>query len=105
MDISNKTKHNIFGEKMNKSDLVNAIATSTGFTKALASTILDATTATITNTLKNGEEVKLVGFGRFKVNQRASRNGRNPRTGKDIQIAARNVPSFSAGKTLKDSVN
>lgn len=90
---------------MNKSELVNAIATSTGLTKAAAGRALDATTAAITNTLKKGEAVTLVGFGTFKVSQRAARNGRNPRTGKDIQIAARKAPSFSAGKTLKDAVN
>lgn len=90
---------------MNKSELVNAIATSTGLTKAAAGRTLDATTEAITNTLKKGEAVTLVGFGTFKVSQRAARNGRNPRTGKDIQIAARKAPSFSAGKTLKDAVN
>jgi len=90
---------------MNKSELVNAIATSTGLTKAAAGRTLDATTEAITNTLKKGEAVTLVGFGTFKVSQRAARNGRNPRTGKDIQIAARKAPGFSAGKTLKDAVN
>lgn len=90
---------------MNKSELVNAIATSTGLTKAAAGRAVDATTAAITNTLKKGEAVTLVGFGTFKVSQRAARNGRNPRTGKDIHIAARKAPGFTAGKTLKDAVN
>ncbi len=90
---------------MNKSELVNAIATSTGLTKAAAGRAVDATTAAITNTLKKGEAVTLVGFGTFKVSQRAARNGRNPRTGIDIHIAARKAPGFTAGKTLKDAVN
>jgi DNA-binding protein HU-beta len=90
---------------MNKSELVNAIAASAGLTKAAAARAVDATTAIITKTLIKGEAVTLVGFGTFKVNQRAERNGRNPRTGKDIKIAARKAPSFSAGKTLKDAVN
>jgi nucleoid DNA-binding protein len=90
---------------MNKSELVNAIAISTGLTKADAARAVDATTAAITKTLKKGEAVTLVGFGTFKVSQRAARNGRNPRTGSDIKIAARKAPGFSAGKTLKDAVN
>jgi DNA-binding protein HU-beta len=90
---------------MNKSELVNAIAASAGLTKAATTRAVDATTSTITKTLIKGEAVTLVGFGTFKVNQRAERNGHNPRTGEGIKIAARKTPSFSAGKTLKNAVN
>lgn len=90
---------------MNKSELVNAIVASTGLTKAAATRAVDATTATITNALKKGEAVTLVGFGTFKLTHRAPRTARNPRTGQEIKIAARKAPSFSAGKTLKIAVN
>ena len=90
---------------MNKSELINAIAASTGLTKGDAGRAIDATTATITKTLKKGEAVTLVGFGTFKLTHRAARNGRNPRTGQELKIAARKVPGFSAGKTLKVAIN
>lgn len=90
---------------MNKSELISAIAASTGLTKADAGRAVDATTAAITSTLKKGEAVTLVGFGTFKLANRAARNGRNPRTGQEVKIAARKAPSFSAGKTLKLAVN
>jgi len=90
---------------MNKSELIDAIAASTGLSKAGASRAIDATTAAITTALKKGEAVTLVGFGTFKVTHRAARTGRNPRTGVELQIAARKAPNFTAGKTLKDAVN
>jgi len=90
---------------MNKTELIDAIAASAGLTKADAGRAIDATTVAITNALKKGDAVTLVGFGTFKVTHRAARNGRNPRTGAELKIAARKAPSFSAGKTLKDSVN
>ena len=90
---------------MNKTELIEAIATNAGLTKADAGRAIDATTAAITNALKKGDSVTLVGFGTFKVTHRAARNGRNPRTGAELKIAARKAPTFSAGKTLKDAVN
>ena len=65
----------------------------------------DKKTGAITNTLKSGDSVTLIGFGTFKVSKRAARTGRNPRTGAELKIAASNAPVFSAGKALKDAVN
>ncbi|WP_210498338.1 HU family DNA-binding protein [Vibrio crassostreae] len=90
---------------MNKSQLIDFIAEDAQITKAQAKAALEATVAGITTSLKGGEEVALVGFGTFKVNKRAARTGRNPRTGDEIQIAEANVPSFKAGKALKDACN
>jgi DNA-binding protein HU-beta len=90
---------------MNKSELINAIAASADISKAAAGRALDATTDAITNALKKGDAVTLIGFGTFKVSQRAARTGRNPRTGAELKIAARKAPAFSAGKALKDAVN
>ncbi len=89
---------------MNKSELIDAIAKDADLTKVEAGRALDAMTAAITKALKNGDTVALVGFGTFSVKKRAARTGRNPRTGETIQIKASSVPSFKAGKTLKDSV-
>ena len=90
---------------MNKSDLVDAIADSAGLSKADAGRALDGFVGAITGALKSGQSVSLVGFGTFAVKQRAARTGRNPQTGAEIKIAAANVPSFKAGKALKDAVN
>jgi DNA-binding protein HU-beta len=90
---------------MNKSDLIDAIAASTGLTKADAGRALDATTDNIAGALQKGQSVSLVGFGTFSVKHRAARSGRNPRTGETIQIKASNTPAFKAGKALKDAVN
>lgn len=90
---------------MNKSDLVEAIAASADISKAAAGRALDGTIETIKNALKNGDEVSLVGFGLFCVDERAARTGRNPRTGEAITIKAAKVPKFRAGKGLKDAVN
>lgn len=90
---------------MNKSELIASIATGADISKADAERALNATISTITSELANGSEVALVGFGTFKVNDRAARTGRNPQTGETIQIAAANIPSFKAGKALKDAVN
>jgi len=90
---------------MNKQDLIDAIAKASGLSKAAAGRALDATTATVTKSLKKGDSVTLVGFGTFKVSKRAARNGRNPRTGAAIKIAARKAPVFTAGKALKDALN
>ena len=90
---------------MNKSDLIDAIAASTGLTKADAGRALDATTSNITSALQQGQAVSLVGFGTFSVKHRAARAGRNPRTGESIMIRASNNPAFKAGKAFKDAVN
>ena len=90
---------------MNKQELVGAIADAIGLTKADTEKAVDATFDAITNALKTGEDVRLVGFGSFSVSQRAATTGRNPRTGEAIQIAASKNPKFSAGKGLKDAVN
>ncbi len=89
---------------MNKSDLINSIAEHAKLTKADAGKALDALTTTIANTLKVGSSITLVGFGSFEVKERAERTGRNPQTGQEITIAAAKVPTFKAGKTLKDAV-
>ncbi|MCE1667416.1 DNA-binding protein HU-alpha, partial [Enterobacter hormaechei] len=88
---------------MNKTELVDAIAAGADLTKTQAKAALESTLNAITESLKNGDAVQLVGFGTFKVNHRAERTGRNPQTGKEIKIAAANVPAFSAGKALKDA--
>ncbi len=90
---------------MNKSDLVDAVADSAGLSKADAARALDAVVDTVTDALKAGDSVSLVGFGTFTVRDRAARTGRNPRTGETIQIAASKNPAFKAGKALKDAVN
>lgn len=90
---------------MNKSELIDAIAAAADLSKADAGRALDATIESITGALKGGDSVSLVGFGTFAVKQRAAREGRNPQTGKTIQIAAATVPGFKAGKALKDAVN
>jgi DNA-binding protein HU-beta len=90
---------------MNKSDLVDAIADSAGLSKADAGRALDAVVDTVTDALKAGDAVSLVGFGTFSVRDRAARTGRNPRTGETIQIKASKNPAFKAGKALKDAVN
>ncbi|MDC9590454.1 MULTISPECIES: nucleoid-associated protein HU-alpha [Xenorhabdus] len=89
---------------MNKTELVDAIAAGADLNKTQAKAALESTLNAITESLKNGDAVQLVGFGTFKVNHRAERTGRNPQTGKEIKIAAANVPAFSAGKALKDAV-
>jgi DNA-binding protein HU-beta len=90
---------------MNKSELIDAIASASGLSKADAGRALDGFTSSITNALKAGDSVSMVGFGTFSVKHRAARAGRNPRTGATIQISASNNPSFKAGKALKDAVN
>ncbi|HHY0508153.1 TPA: HU family DNA-binding protein [Vibrio parahaemolyticus] len=90
---------------MNKSQLVSHIAHTADISKAKADAALSTILEGISDTLSNGDEVALVGFGTFKVNERAARTGRNPRTGEEIHIAAAKVPAFKAGKTLKEAVN
>ncbi|MBO1923983.1 MULTISPECIES: HU family DNA-binding protein [Thiomicrorhabdus] len=90
---------------MNKSELISAIAEESGLTKADAGKALDATVNAITKALSSGDSVAILGFGTFAVGERAARTGRNPQTGKEMQIPAAKVPKFKPGKALKDAVN
>ena len=90
---------------MNKNDLMAAVSTSAGLSKADASRCVETILDTVTNSLKRGEEVRLVGFGTFSVSHRKATTGRNPRTGESIQIPASKRPKFTVGKALKDAVN
>ena len=89
---------------MNKNELVDAVATAASIKKSEAETVIDAVFDSITKELKTGGEVRLTGFGTFVVSNRAATEGRNPRTGEAIKIAARKVPRFRAGKGLKDAI-
>ena len=90
---------------MNKTELIAAVAAAANVTKKEAETVLKAFTDVVTEELKNDGKVQLVGFGTFEVRARGARNGKNPRTGEVIKIAASKVPAFKAGKALKDAVN
>mgnify|MGYP001219251958 CR=1 FL=1 len=90
---------------MNKDDLISQVASSIGISKTDATKAVDAVFSNITGSLKTGKEVRLVGFGTFLVTNRAATTGRNPRTGQSIQIPAKKVPKFRAGKALKETVN
>ncbi|MCW8832386.1 MAG: HU family DNA-binding protein [Colwellia sp.] len=90
---------------MNKGQLVDKIAEGADITKASAGRALDSLMGAVTSELASGGDVALVGFGTFKVSARAARKGRNPQSGAEIQISASNVPSFKAGKALKDTCN
>jgi DNA-binding protein HU-beta len=93
------------GGPMNKNDLIAAVAADKGLTKADAAKAIDGVFDAIAGALKNGDEIRLPGFGNFSVVERAARQGRNPRTGATIEIAASRQPKFKAGKALKDAVN
>lgn len=90
---------------MNKSDLINAMAEDAGITKAAAKKSLESFLENVQNSLKEGNRVSLVGFGSWSVTHREAREGRNPQTGKTINIAAKNVVKFKPGAGLQDSVN
>ena len=90
---------------MNKNDLAEAVAEATDNSKADAAKAVDCVFETISAALKSGDSVQLIGFGSFSVADRAAREGRNPRTGETLQIAASKQPKFKAGKALKDAVN
>ena len=90
---------------MNKSDLIDNIAKKSGLTKAQSTDALNAFIATIGEAMQANDSVSLVGFGTFSVKERQARVGRNPQTKEEIQIPASKVPSFKAGKSLKDMVN
>ena len=89
---------------MNKAELIDAIASAAELNKKQAKAALEATLTAITDSVKAGDPVQLIGFGTFKVNQRQARTGRNPQTGQEIQIAAAKVPAFVSGKALKDAI-
>jgi DNA-binding protein HU-beta len=90
---------------MNKNDLVGVVAEKADITKAQAGDAVDAVFEAITSSLKNGDEVRLVGFGTFAVSQRKETTGRNPATGAEIKIPASNQAKFKPGKGLKDALN
>jgi len=90
---------------MNKSELIDAMADSADISKAAAGRALDGFIDAITDAVKNNDTVSIVGFGTFLLRERAARTGRNPKTGKEIEIAASKAPAFKAGKGFKDAVN
>jgi DNA-binding protein HU-beta len=90
---------------MNKVELSAAIANETGLSKADSAAAVKAFIDVVTDELKKGGKVQLVGFGTFEVSERAAREGRNPQTGETMQIAASKAPKFKAGKALKDAIN
>jgi DNA-binding protein HU-beta len=91
--------------QMNKEELVKEISKKAKVSQKQASDVLSITLETIQKTVSKGKKVTLVGFGTFEARKRAARTGRNPQTGKEIKIAAKTVPAFSAGKKFKESVN
>lgn len=90
---------------MNKSELISQIIESADIDKKTAEDFLQAFTTTLMNTLEKGDKLKLIGFGTFSTSKRAARTGRNPQTGSEIQIPAKNVAKFKVGKKLAESVN
>lgn len=91
-------------DRLSKQDVINSVADKTGLSKKDAGGAVDAVVNTIQNALAGGNSVSLIGFGTFEVKTRAARTGRNPQTGAELKISAKNVPSFKAGKELKDAV-
>ncbi len=89
---------------MTKAELIDKVAKDAGLTKKDSDRVIDAVTGAIRGALAKGDKVTLVGFGSFEVRKRAARKGRNPQNGKEINIPARKVPAFKAGKALKDAV-
>ena len=90
---------------MNKSELTDAVASAADLSKASAAKAVDSVLEAISSTLQSGGQVSITGFGTFLVRERSARTGRNPRTGEMMEIKASKVPSFKAGKALKDAVN
>jgi len=89
---------------MNKSELIDAIASHTDQSKASVAAFLDGFTSTVASALKQGDSVNLIGFGSFTVKERSARTGRNPQTGAAMDIAASRTPAFKAGKAFKDAI-
>ena len=90
---------------MHKKDLIESISSKTGFTKKDSEAALNAVLESVTDALSKGDKVTLIGFGTYSVSRREARMGRNPQTGKEIKIAAKNAVKFKAGQALKDKVN
>ena len=90
---------------MNKAELVNSLAETTGLTKTKTNEVIDSLVSIITETLKSGKKVTLVGFGTFTTTQREARKGRNPKTGETLDIPSKRVAKFRAGSELTKSVN
>lgn len=90
---------------MNKSELIDAVSAKSGLTKTDTDRAFKAFVDVISEAMASGDQVALVGFGTFLVRERQARTGRNPRTGESIEIASAKIPSFKAGKALKDAVN
>ena len=90
---------------MNKNELISNIADKAGLTKTEAGKAVNSFISAITDSLAKGQEIRLVGFGTFSVSKRAAKTGRNPRTGATIQIKARKLAKFKAGKTLQNAIN
>ncbi|MGH8902602.1 MAG: HU family DNA-binding protein [Egibacteraceae bacterium] len=90
---------------MNKTELIDAAAASSGMAKTDIQSALDAILETIADEVGRGNKVTLTGFGNFELRERAARTGRNPQTGEQIQVAASRAPAFKAGKSFKDAVN
>jgi DNA-binding protein HU-beta len=102
---NNTPAFHLLGEKMNKAELIDALAHDTEMTKAAAGRALDSLIEIITKTVAKQEDVQLIGFGTFKAAHRAARTGKNPKTGEAIKIAAATVPKFSPGAAFKTAVN
>jgi len=90
---------------MNKTEFIDAVSAKVDMPKASVTKTLESMIDVVAGTLRGGDQVTIVGFGTFLVRRREAREGRNPRTGESMQIAASNVPAFKAGKALKDAVN
>ena len=90
---------------MNKKDLVAKLAEDAGTTKKDAEAVLNSFMDTVGEVLANGDKISLVGFGTFETSERSARKGRNPQTGKEIDIPAKTLPKFKAGKSLKDKID
>jgi nucleoid DNA-binding protein len=103
--ITNNIFTNSKEGKMNKAELIEKVAEITRTNKAESGRAVDAVLDAIADALKKNERVAIAGFGNFSVSRRSARKGRNPQTGEEISISAKNVPKFTAGKKLKDAVN
>ena len=90
---------------MNKNELISAVADEVGLTKAQTAEAVDATFAAIATALKNGDEVRIIGFGNFSVSERAASEGRNPRTGEAVHVEEKHIPFFKTGKNLRERLN
>ena len=90
---------------MNKQELIQEIATKAEFSKAAAEKFISAFTEVVSDAMAEGDKVQLIGFGTFETRERNARTARNPKTGAAVNIAAKSVPAFKAGKALKDAIN